>query len=326
MAIATGRTLLALAAIGLASDPRTRFDREDERVEIRELRAFLTVVDEGGVSAAARRLHVSQSALSQTLRTLERRLGRELLVRDHSGARPTPAGAELLPGARELVQRHDLLLATMTGPALDGTHVRVGVPLELPEDVLPTLLTELALTSPTTSVELFHSSSSRQLESLRAGRLDLALVRDRPVDETLDAVLALEEPLGVVVATEFAAGTAGPQGIALHRLAALQWLGFPREESPAWHNQIVATFRSHGIAAREGSPEFRHSAISEVKVAGVVSGAQFALAPPAWRNALPEGVQWHPLVGDPLVRRTWGVWTATARSRGLAAVVAALDH
>jgi DNA-binding transcriptional LysR family regulator len=44
-------------------------------MEIREMRAFVTVVDAGSLSAAARELHLSQSALSQTVRTLERQLG-----------------------------------------------------------------------------------------------------------------------------------------------------------------------------------------------------------------------------------------------------------
>ncbi len=44
-------------------------------MEIRELRAFATVAEEGSLSAAARRLHLSQSALSQTIQSLERRPG-----------------------------------------------------------------------------------------------------------------------------------------------------------------------------------------------------------------------------------------------------------
>ncbi|MEV1200816.1 LysR family transcriptional regulator, partial [Microbispora rosea] len=48
-------------------------------MELRELRAFVVVAEEGGMSAAARRLHVSQPALSQTVGMLERRLGVKLL-------------------------------------------------------------------------------------------------------------------------------------------------------------------------------------------------------------------------------------------------------
>jgi DNA-binding transcriptional LysR family regulator len=54
-------------------------------VELRELTAFVAVVEEGGLSAAARRLHVSQPALSQTMSGLERELRVKLLTRGSTG-------------------------------------------------------------------------------------------------------------------------------------------------------------------------------------------------------------------------------------------------
>lgn len=51
----------------------------------------------------------------------------------------------------------------------------------------------------------------------------------------------------------------------------------------------------------------------------------FALAPPGWTTALPDGITWCPLTGSPLVRRTWAVWPAASRRRDLAAFVAGLD-
>jgi len=55
-------------------------------VEIRELRAFAAVAEEGSLSAAARRLHLSQSALSRTIQSLERQLGVQLLLRSRTGS------------------------------------------------------------------------------------------------------------------------------------------------------------------------------------------------------------------------------------------------
>ena len=54
-------------------------------MEIRELRAFAVVAEEGSLSAAARRLHLSQSALSQTIQSLERQVGVQLLLRSRTG-------------------------------------------------------------------------------------------------------------------------------------------------------------------------------------------------------------------------------------------------
>jgi DNA-binding transcriptional LysR family regulator len=69
-------------------------------VELRELRSFVAVAEEGGLSAAARRLHVSQSALSQTIQSIERQLGVQLLIRTSTGTRLTEAGSVLLTEAR----------------------------------------------------------------------------------------------------------------------------------------------------------------------------------------------------------------------------------
>ena len=75
-------------------------------MELRELSAFVAVVEEGGMSAASRRLHVSQSALSQTVSALERELGITLLERISTGVRPTGAGTTLLVEARAVLARY----------------------------------------------------------------------------------------------------------------------------------------------------------------------------------------------------------------------------
>src|ERR1700738_3030389 len=75
-------------------------------MELRELSAFVAVVEEGGMSAAARRLHVSQSALSQTVSALERELGVMLLERTSTGVRPTEAGTTLFAEARAVLARY----------------------------------------------------------------------------------------------------------------------------------------------------------------------------------------------------------------------------
>ena len=87
----------------------------DTSVEIRELRAFAAVADEGSLSAAARRLHLSQSALSQTIQSLERQLGVQLLLRSRTGVTTTEAGAVLLREGRALIAQYDRMLAAVPG-------------------------------------------------------------------------------------------------------------------------------------------------------------------------------------------------------------------
>ncbi|GAA3083769.1 hypothetical protein GCM10010464_54810 [Pseudonocardia yunnanensis] len=219
-------------------------------MEIRELRAFVAVVEEGGLSAAARKLHVSQSALSQTIKSLERRLGARLLVRNHAGSRTTDAGATLLRKARGLIDHHDRVTAAMaaltTAAESQATAglIRVGAPLELPLDLLPRALSQLAMAYPDTRAKVVHSSSATQLAALQAGELDVGLVRDRPTDPQLDIALAVREAMGVILSTARAEEIGGDAGVHLHRLAGLHWMGFARSDSPAWHDQVTATLRA----------------------------------------------------------------------------------
>lgn len=297
-------------------------------MEIRELRAFVAVVEDGGLSAAARRLHLSQSALSQTMQSLERQLGVDLLVRTHTGVRTTEAGDLLLPEAQSLLARHDAAVRAVTGSVrgdrLAGT-LRVGVPLELPPDLVPAAVAEVASAFPDTRVEVRHQPSAAQLRALVAGELDVALVRDRPADPALATVLAAEEPMGVLVSAGRGVQLVDAGCVRLEQLDALEWVGFPRSDSPHWFDQVVATMRAHGIRAAD-RPGDDLPVTSEVKFAAVRAGRAFALAAPGWGQPLPDGVGWHPLADRPVVRRTWAVWSADARQRDLGVLVAALDR
>lgn len=91
--------------------------------EIRQLRYFVAVAESGSVSQAAIELHLSQSALSETLRKLEVELGVELLERSRRGVTPTSAGDALLPRARDVIERFDAALKAAQGQT---GRLRVG--------------------------------------------------------------------------------------------------------------------------------------------------------------------------------------------------------
>ncbi|WP_329360006.1 hypothetical protein [Streptomyces sp. NBC_01483] len=101
--------------------------------------------------------------------------------------------------------------------------------------------------------------------------------------------------------------------------------GFPRSGSPAWYDELTAILRGHGLDLGPEAPQGQ-ALIAEVKLAAVASGKAFTLAPAGWQQPLPDHVTWSPLVGHPLVRRTWAVWPADSRRRDLGRFVAALDR
>jgi DNA-binding transcriptional LysR family regulator len=295
-------------------------------MELRELSAFVAVVEEGGLSAAARRLHVSQPALSQTIGSLERELRIKLLERSSTGTRPTEAGVTLLGEAQAVLARYQQAVRTMAR-LTDGDEgvLRLGIPLEFPFEVLRPALAELAGEWPETKVQARHLSSAEQLTALKAGELDVGLLRERPAGEQFDAVLVTREKLGVLLSADQAAELAGPDGVPLDALGSLEWLAFPRSDSPAWYDELTAILHSHGLDQHSAAPAGQRL-IAEVKLAAVSAGRAFALAPPNWSQPIPDGVTWASLTGSPLVRRTWAVWTADSRRRDLGRLIAALDR
>jgi DNA-binding transcriptional LysR family regulator len=165
-----------------------------EMMELRQLECFLAVVDEGTFTAAATRLHVVQSAVSSTIKTLEHSLEVPLFDR---ARRPvlTDAGRRLLPLARQMLE-----LAAATREAvrteLSG-ELLVGVLTAVPVD-LPSLLTRYRSAHPQVHVRLraMPRGSADLAEALRTGTLDVAFVSvTDAVDPTLRLTLIVREPL-----------------------------------------------------------------------------------------------------------------------------------
>ena len=80
------------------------------RVELRQLRVFVAVADEGSFTLAADRLHVVQSAVSAAVRSLERELGTRLFDRTTRQVQLSDAGGVLLPEARRLLAAQALAI------------------------------------------------------------------------------------------------------------------------------------------------------------------------------------------------------------------------
>jgi DNA-binding transcriptional LysR family regulator len=79
------------------------------RLDLRQLDAFVAVAEELHFGRAAARIHIAQSPLSRIIQKLEAELDTPLFVRNNRNVRLTPAGEELLEGARELLEMADLV-------------------------------------------------------------------------------------------------------------------------------------------------------------------------------------------------------------------------
>jgi DNA-binding transcriptional LysR family regulator len=146
-------------------------------MELRQLSHFVAVAEECQFTRAARRLHIAQSSLSASIQTLERELGAQLFVRDKRQVRLTDAGRALLVEARRALST---VTAAREAVAVvqGGLRGRAAVGLARAADhgVLMSALGRFHRAHPDVEVVLGHDSSSRLLEQVRDGRLDLALL------------------------------------------------------------------------------------------------------------------------------------------------------
>jgi DNA-binding transcriptional LysR family regulator len=138
------------------------------------LRTMVVGVELGGFSHAAGRLNRSPSAVSMQLRKLETQTGQRLFKRNGRGLILTEAGDVLLQYARRVLALNDEM-GLAVGAIDKGGTVRVGMPQDFTEAVLPSLLTRYSKARPATHVEVKAGRNFALAEDVANGRLDMAL-------------------------------------------------------------------------------------------------------------------------------------------------------
>lgn len=203
------------------------------RVELRHLRYFEAVAEEGSFTRAATRLRVAQPALSQQVRDLERELGVVLLDRAQRPVRTTRAGALLLTHCHELFAGLETVRRAMNRAGRGETGLLlVGYPTGGLHPLLVQVLADLRATAPDIEVELHPLAGPEQLRALRARRVDVAVVRlTEPVDGTGLLVRPLRDEHLLVMVASTSPLAAGSR-VELSTLAGRRLVAFPRRTEP----------------------------------------------------------------------------------------------
>lgn len=152
----------------------------DETIELRELRVFLTLAEELHFGRTADRLGISQSRVSQAVRTLEARVGGRLFQRTSRSVRLTPTGQRLLEGMRPAYDRvqqafRDAREAAtgITGPLRIGMYARMICGPHWLE-----IVKTFRARHPSCDVELIHwNFDVDYLERLRSGQVEMLVLR-----------------------------------------------------------------------------------------------------------------------------------------------------
>lgn len=169
---------------------------------LRQLSYLVATAEEGTVAGAARRLHISPSALSDALTELERTLGEQLCVRRRArGVTMTAAGHRVLTHARQLLAAADeLSLSLVTDSDELVGPITIGCYPTLAPTVLPPLLDEFGRAHPRVDLNILETTHTELDGKLDSGEIDVAFVYDALVPGTPRAERLFELPAHVLLA------------------------------------------------------------------------------------------------------------------------------
>jgi DNA-binding transcriptional LysR family regulator len=210
-------------------------------MELRDLRIFATVLDVHGVTRAAERLHLAQSAVSQAIKRLERELGIELLERRPDGVRPTEAGAVLGRHARIMINsagRAQRDMAAFRG--LEVGTVRMGMGPTSTPLVLVSLLRRLRTLRPGLRLEVEEGLPGVLADRMHLGYLDLQIQFLPITVPGFEAVEFGRLPMATIVAPDHP--LAKRRRVKLGELADEEWISAPPgNPARAWLEEACAT-------------------------------------------------------------------------------------
>src|SRR3954447_14537341 len=165
-----------------------------------QLKSFVTVVDEGGFTAASQRLGLSQPAVSRAVASLERELGLPLLIRGREAPALTDAGSLALAHAREVVRHLTSMRTEVSALAghITGTLSLASLPSVTATLVAPQLRI-FAERHPAVTIRLLEGSEQEVRDWLDQGATEAGVV-SLPIKGLDSAVLGEQDMVAVVPA------------------------------------------------------------------------------------------------------------------------------
>jgi DNA-binding transcriptional LysR family regulator len=207
-----------------------------------ELRSFRAVLRDGSLSAAARRLGVSQPTLGRHIEALEEALGVALFTRSVRGLTPTDAALHLAPHVDEMAAASAALARAAAGEtAPDQGVVRVTASEVIGCEVLPPLLASFRAANPGIVIELALTNRNEDLSRRHA---DIAVRMVRPTQAALVALRIGESKIGLFAHRSYLHSFGAPanlDGLKAHRL-----IGYDQDDR---------SFRGAGVLASQISRE-----------------------------------------------------------------------
>lgn len=184
-------------------------------LSMRALECLVAVVEQGSLTRAAARLHLSQPALSHQIRAIERELGTPVIERLGRGIRPTAAGLAAVVEAKSALAAADRAVTAGRSAAAGASgRIRVACAETMTAWVLAPVLRSWRRQFPGVKFDLSeYTSADEMLEVLLAGGADIT-VGPRPFRAEQDAVVLGHEEIMVVASPQHRFSTAGAMSLA----------------------------------------------------------------------------------------------------------------
>ena len=268
-------------------------------MELRHLRYFIVVAEEGHITRAADRLGMQQPPLSQRIKAIERELDVQLFHRKARGVELTEAGRAFLNNARAVLAQLDHAFDTTRRTARgEEGRINIGiVPASPFHPLVPRAIRAFREAYPLVSVRLEERLGGELLELLRSEQIDVAFIRAPHANqEGLVINRLLEEPMLVAFPNAHALARSGDEGegpLLLKHLARETFILYG-PPGTGLREVTMAACRAAGFSPRAGQEAPRiASTLSLVAV-----GLGISLVPASLRHLYVDGVLYRRLRGS----------------------------
>lgn len=262
-------------------------------MELRHLRYFVAVAEEGHVTRAAERLGMQQPPLSQQIQALERELAVQLFRRKPRGVELTDAGHALLDDARAILAHVDHAFATTRRTARgEQGRIAIGFTSSAPfHPFVPRVIRAFREAYPLVALTLDESGTTELIDDLRNERVDAAFIRTPVADPMGITVNPLLEEAMLVALPATHALAASDTELPLASLAAETFIVYRRPSGPGLYDAIFAACHAAGFSPIVGQEAPR--IVSTLNL--VAAGLGIAVVPASLARMQMDGVIYRPL-------------------------------
>ncbi len=274
-------------------------------IELRHLRYFVAVAEELHFGRAAARLNISQPPLSQQIQTLEAQVGATLLARTNRSVSLTPAGAQFLADSRHILSLVEA--AAVRAARLhhgETGELRIGFTSSAPFiKPVSDSLSQFRKAVPDVHLQTLEINTRAQIAPLNEGALELGLMRNTVLPDTLDWQLILREPLMAMV--HYENPLAAKQAISLRELADQPFVFFDPHVGTGLYDDILGLLHRYDI-----QPRIAQEAGEAMTIIGLVAaGLGVSILPASFKRIQLNEMRWLPIIEPDAISEMWLVWS-----------------